>query len=123
MGMVIREGDYFYGRTVIMAARVASEADSDEVLVTDAVAESAASEDAVMFEASRDVELKGLPGRHRVHRGGWRLTFRRRGERFRHPGRRWCANSRHQGMDPTRSRENPRESWEGERDHGGNGSS
>ena len=72
MGMVIREGDDFYGRTVIMAARVASEADSDEVLVTDAVAESAASEVTVTFEASRDVELKGLPGRHRVHRARWR---------------------------------------------------
>ena len=49
-----------------------SEADRDEVLVTDAVADSVASEDAVMFEASRDVELKGLPGRHRVHRARWR---------------------------------------------------
>ena len=68
IGTVIREGDDFYGRTVIMAARVASEADRDEVLVTDAVAERAASDPAITFEASRDVELKGLPGLHRVHR-------------------------------------------------------
>jgi class 3 adenylate cyclase len=70
-GMVIREGDDFYGRTVIMAARIASGADADEVLVTDAVVESAVA-DLVTFEASRDVELKGLPGRHRVHRARWR---------------------------------------------------
>ena len=61
----------FYGRTVIMAARIASGADADEVLVTDAVVESAVA-DLVTFEASRDVELKGLPGRHRVHRARWR---------------------------------------------------
>jgi class 3 adenylate cyclase/tetratricopeptide (TPR) repeat protein len=70
-GMVIREGDDFYGRTVIVAARVANEADGEEVLVTDAVAEGAES-DAIVFEASREVELKGLPGRHRVHRVRWR---------------------------------------------------
>jgi len=70
-GMVIREGDDFYGRTVIVAARVADEAAGNEVLVTDAVAEGAASE-AVVFEASREVALKGLPGRHRVHRARWR---------------------------------------------------
>jgi class 3 adenylate cyclase len=52
---------------VIVAARVADEAEGNEVLVTDAVAESAASE-SVVFEASREVALKGLPGRHRVHR-------------------------------------------------------
>jgi class 3 adenylate cyclase len=69
--MVIREGDDFYGRTVIVAARVASEAAGDEVLVTDAVAEAITSA-SVGFEASRDVELKGLPGRHRVHRAVWR---------------------------------------------------
>jgi class 3 adenylate cyclase len=70
-GMVIREGDDFYGRTVIVAARVANEAEGDEVLVTDAVVESVASA-SVMFEASREVALKGLPGRHRVHRARWR---------------------------------------------------
>jgi class 3 adenylate cyclase len=70
-GTVIREGDDFYGRTVIVAARVASEAGGDEVLVTDAVAEGIVSE-AVTFDASREVELKGLPGRHRVHRARWR---------------------------------------------------
>jgi class 3 adenylate cyclase len=70
-GTVIREGDDFYGRTVIVAARVASEAVGDEVLVTDAVAGGIMS-DAVTFEASREVELKGLPGRHRVHRAVWR---------------------------------------------------
>jgi class 3 adenylate cyclase len=69
--MVIREGDDFYGRTVIVAARVASEAAGDEVLVTDAVVEGVPS-DAVVFEAPREVSLKGLPGRHRVHRARWR---------------------------------------------------
>jgi len=70
-GMVIREGDDFYGRTVIVAARVANEAEGDEVLVTDAVAESAGT-DAVVFEQPREVALKGLPGPHRVHRARWR---------------------------------------------------
>lgn len=71
-GQVIsRDGDYF-GRNVAMAARVAGLADGGEVLVTDAVREATRdSEDRRMrFEEAATVELKGLPGEHRI----WRLV-------------------------------------------------
>jgi class 3 adenylate cyclase len=69
-GEVIREGDDFFGRTVIIAARVTSEASGGEILVTDAL-RAAASTVPVGVGASREVSLKGLAGVHRVHRIEW----------------------------------------------------
>ncbi|MBF4162887.1 adenylate/guanylate cyclase domain-containing protein [Nocardioides acrostichi] len=69
--VVSRDGDYF-GRNVAMAARVAALADGGEVLLTDDVREAVeGAEDARMrFEDLGSVELKGLPGEHRL----WRLV-------------------------------------------------
>jgi class 3 adenylate cyclase len=64
-GVVLREGDDFFGRTVIVAARVADAADGGEILVTDDV--HATLGDAFRFGPPRDVELKGFPGTRRVH--------------------------------------------------------
>jgi class 3 adenylate cyclase len=66
-GEAIRERDDFYGRAVILAARVASEATGGEVFVSDLVARLVAGVDRFRFGAPRSVELKGLSGMHTLY--------------------------------------------------------
>ncbi len=61
-GDAIRERDDFYGRAVILAARVASQAAGGEVYVSDLVAALVAGVDRFQFGTPRTVELKGLSG-------------------------------------------------------------
>ncbi|MDH4346715.1 MAG: nuclear transport factor 2 family protein [Thermoleophilia bacterium] len=65
VGDALREADHFVGTTVHYAARVASHALGGEVLVSNLVHELVAGGD-VEFLESRDVELKGLEGTHRL---------------------------------------------------------
>jgi class 3 adenylate cyclase len=65
--VISKDGDYF-GRNVAMAARVGALATGGEVLVTSAVAESLDDDAAVELVEMGEVELKGLPGTHTVHR-------------------------------------------------------
>ena len=60
-----REGDYF-GRNVAMAARVAAMADGGEILVTDEIVDALADSPDFRFTEEDTVELKGLPGEHRL---------------------------------------------------------
>jgi class 3 adenylate cyclase/tetratricopeptide (TPR) repeat protein len=62
-GEVIREAQDFYGRTVIMAARIAALAQGGEVLVSQAAGDAAPGS---ALGAPRTVELKGLAGEHAV---------------------------------------------------------
>jgi adenylate cyclase len=64
-GDVLHEADHFYGTTVHYAARVASNALGGEVLVSNLVRELVAGS-GVDFRESREVELKGLDGSHRL---------------------------------------------------------
>ena len=67
-GDAIKEADHFFGTTVHYAARVASQAAGGEVLVSSVVRElvgDGASN--VSFLEGREVELKGLEGRHRLY--------------------------------------------------------
>jgi class 3 adenylate cyclase len=50
-----------------MAARVASEADGGEVLVSEVVREAVGEIDDVTFDGGRDAELKGFGGSHRLY--------------------------------------------------------
>lgn len=67
-GDALQEAEHFFGTTVHYAARVASQALGGEVLVSalvrDLVAGSASD---VTFLESREVELKGLDGHHRLY--------------------------------------------------------
>jgi class 3 adenylate cyclase len=63
-GEAIRERDDFYGRAVIIAARVAAQALGGEVLVSDLVAGLVAGVERFRFGPKRVTELKGLSGRH-----------------------------------------------------------
>ncbi len=62
-----REGDYF-GRNIAMAARVAAMAEGGQVLVTDQIADALGEWADVRFVEGDVVQLKGLPGEHRLWR-------------------------------------------------------
>jgi class 3 adenylate cyclase len=70
--VISEEGDYF-GKNVILAARIAAEATGGEILVSEELREAAASDNrnGLRFDEGRQLELKGLAGSHRVFRAEW----------------------------------------------------
>jgi class 3 adenylate cyclase len=69
-GEVIKEGEDFFGRNVIMAARVASQAGGGEILAS-SVMKALLSGSDVPWGPSRTVALKGLPGEHEIWAVAW----------------------------------------------------
>jgi class 3 adenylate cyclase len=69
-GEVIKEGEDFFGRNVIMAARVASQANGGEIL-TSGVVKALLSGSDVSWGGSRTVALKGLSGEHEIWAVEW----------------------------------------------------
>ena len=65
MGKSVRRGDDLFGRNVAMAARVASQADGGEILISEPVRGSVA--DDVPLGEPREVELKGFRGTHLLY--------------------------------------------------------
>ncbi|MFQ5472918.1 MAG: adenylate/guanylate cyclase domain-containing protein, partial [Dehalococcoidia bacterium] len=70
-GEVIKEGDDFFGKHVNLAARIASQAQGGEILVSSLLKELTASGCDIDFGESREVELKGLAGVQGVHAVNW----------------------------------------------------
>ena len=70
-GEAIRERDDFFGRNVILAARIAAQARGGEVLVSSLLKELTEAEAAVRFGEPRELSLKGLSGTYRVHAVEW----------------------------------------------------
>jgi len=70
-GEAISEGGDFYGKSVIMAARIASKAQAGEILVSSVFKSVTDSAGDLQFDEGYDVELKGLTGTYRVHRVLW----------------------------------------------------
>ena len=68
--VIARDGDLF-GREVAMAARVAAEAVGGEILVSDAIHAAVADEEDLTLLEAQTVELKGLPGEHRL----WAVAY------------------------------------------------
>jgi class 3 adenylate cyclase len=68
-GQAIRDEGDLFGRSVILAARIAAQAGGGEILVSDRLRDAA--EDGFAFDTGRDLELKGLAGTHRVFRAEW----------------------------------------------------
>jgi eukaryotic-like serine/threonine-protein kinase len=68
--VISEEGDYF-GKNVILAARIAAQARGGEILVSEELREAASGENGLRFDDGREVELKGLAGSHRVFRAEW----------------------------------------------------
>jgi class 3 adenylate cyclase len=67
---IAEEGDFF-GRNVVLAARIAAQARGGEILVSGALREQAEGEDGLSFDEGRELELKGMAGTHTVHRAEW----------------------------------------------------
>jgi len=71
---ISEEGDFF-GRSVIVAARIAAAADGGEILVSEELKERAVAANGdpgeLAFDAGRELELKGLAGTHRVYCANW----------------------------------------------------
>lgn len=65
-GKSVRRGDDLFGRNVAMAARVASQADGGEILVSKAVRDTLSGTD-IHFDGGRDAELKGFAGTFRLY--------------------------------------------------------
>ncbi len=70
-GEAIKEADDFYGKNVILAARIAGQAQGGEILVSSLLKELTESAGDIAFGEEREVELKGLSGRQRVFRVAW----------------------------------------------------
>lgn len=71
-GEAIAERDDFFGRTVILASRIASRAAGGEILVSSVLRDLTESTGEAPFDDGCDLELKGLSGTHRVHAVGWK---------------------------------------------------
>ncbi|MEY2568622.1 MAG: hypothetical protein QOE35_3151 [Actinomycetota bacterium] len=68
----IREADDFYGKGVVLAARVAAEARGAEILVSSLVRDLVDTSDEFSFGDPVEVELKGLNGFYRLYAVRWR---------------------------------------------------
>ena len=73
-GEAIREEGDFFGRSVILAARIAAQARGGEILVSEALKRARRGRRRrrrLGFDDGRELELKGLAGTHRVYRADW----------------------------------------------------
>jgi class 3 adenylate cyclase/tetratricopeptide (TPR) repeat protein len=71
-GEAIKDGGDFYGKNVILASRVASQAKGGEILVSSLLRQLVESSiDASIFSAPREAELKGLAGTHVMYAVRW----------------------------------------------------
>jgi class 3 adenylate cyclase len=70
-GEAIRERDDFFGRNVVLAARIAAEAYGGQILVSAPLKELAEGDGDVSFGGPRELGLKGLSGTHTVHPVEW----------------------------------------------------
>jgi eukaryotic-like serine/threonine-protein kinase len=70
-GEVIAEEGDFFGKNVILAARIAAQAGGGEILVSDEMRAAAGDANGFAFDKGRELELKGLAGTHTVYRAEW----------------------------------------------------
>jgi len=71
-GEALREAHDLFGKSVIMAARIAAQAGGGEILVSSLLKELTDSSGEFAFEEPRRVGLKGLSGEHVVYPVDWR---------------------------------------------------
>jgi class 3 adenylate cyclase len=70
-GEALREADKFFGRTVILAARIAAQAQGGEILASALLRELTQSSGDLRFGADRVIELKGIAEPQRVYEVEW----------------------------------------------------
>ena len=66
-GEPIREASDFFGKSVIVAARIGAHANGGEILVSAATKEMVEEAGDLMFDSGREVSLKGLSGNYTVY--------------------------------------------------------
>jgi class 3 adenylate cyclase len=71
-GEAIREDEDLFGRTVIIAARIAAAASGGEILVSSLLRQLSDGSGEFAFGPARAEALKGLPGVHDLHPVAWR---------------------------------------------------
>jgi class 3 adenylate cyclase len=71
-GEAIREDEDLFGRTVIVAARIAATASGGEILVSSLLRQLSDGSGEFAFGPPRSEALKGLPGVHDLHPVAWR---------------------------------------------------
>jgi class 3 adenylate cyclase len=67
-GEAIRQESDFYGKNVVVAARIADQAEGGEILASSVVKQLTESAGDVGFEDEREMELAGLTGTHAVYK-------------------------------------------------------
>jgi class 3 adenylate cyclase len=67
-GEAIREESDFYGKNVVVAARIADQATGGEILASSVVKTLTESAGDIAFDEAREVELAGLAGTHSVYK-------------------------------------------------------
>jgi len=70
-GEVIRENEDYFGRNVILASRISSQAKENQILVSSILKEMTASFNQLEFDSPMSVVLKGLPGDTLVYPVNW----------------------------------------------------
>ncbi|MFQ5513206.1 MAG: AAA family ATPase [Myxococcota bacterium] len=70
-GEALQDANKLFGRTVILAARIAEQARAGEILVSSVLRDHVRSQESYVFDAGRDLTLKGLSGTHRVYTAAW----------------------------------------------------
>ena len=70
-GSVVQDMDDFYGRNVVLAARIADSADGGEILVSSALKEYTETDPSFSYVERGTLTLKGLSGEHDVYAVGW----------------------------------------------------
>ena len=71
-GEAIREAHDLFGKSVIMAARIAAQAEGQEILVSSLLKELTDSSGEFVFGKALTIPLKGLSGKHTLYRVEWR---------------------------------------------------
>jgi class 3 adenylate cyclase len=70
-GYVIVNADDFFGRNVVLAARVADRAHGGEILVSEALREYTETDPTFSFELRGEFHFKGMLGEHKVYAVAW----------------------------------------------------
>ena len=70
-GEVLKDADKFFGKTVILAARIAAQARGGEILVSSPLKELTQSARDLRFGKPREVKLKGISETQQLHAVEW----------------------------------------------------
>jgi class 3 adenylate cyclase len=70
-GEVLRDQDKFFGKTVILASRIAAQARGGEIVVSSMIRELLGSAREFAFADAIEVALKGIAGPQRIHHVAW----------------------------------------------------